>query len=391
MIYRKIEKTGDELSLLGYGCMRYPRKNGRINEERTEKQIITAIKNGVNYFDTAYMYPGSEKVLGRILAKGYRDKVKIATKMPIFSIKNKADMVKIFEKQLKRLKTNHIDYYYIHNLIDYENWENLKKIGVLSFIKEEKEKGRIINIGFSFHGNLLNFKKIVDDYNWDSCMIQYNYLDENYQAGKDGLNYASSKGLGIIAMEPLRGGMLVNKLPKLAKKLIDEFKIKKSPAEWAFRWVADNPNIHVVLSGMNNEEDIKENISIFSQYQENSLNEDEKYLLKSLKEEFYKKVKIDCTSCGYCLPCPNKVDIPLCFSSYNDKSIFGGFMPIMSYLMGAMSNNSFASNCTQCKLCEKKCPQHISIMKELKNVASEFEKWYLKIVARIVMVVISLL
>ncbi|MDR3063398.1 MAG: aldo/keto reductase, partial [Methanobrevibacter sp.] len=223
MKYRKMEKTGDMLSILGYGCMRFPRKNGMLDEDRSEKQVISAIEKGVNYFDTAYLYPGNEKLLGKILSKGYRDKVKIATKIPIPAIKNKDKILKIFKTQLKRLQTNYIDYYLIHSLSTFEEWEKLKEIGIISFVKKEQEAKRIINFGFSYHGNLVNFKKIVDDYDWDFCMIQYNYIDENYQAGKKGLDYAASKGLGIIAMEPLRGGLLVDKLPKKAQNIINNF------------------------------------------------------------------------------------------------------------------------------------------------------------------------
>ena len=383
-----MEKTGDDLSILGFGCMRYPRKNGRVDFERTKKQIISAIEGGINYFDTAYMYPRSEEVLGRILKEKYRNKVKIATKLRLLNLKSREDINKIFEKQLKRLQTDYIDYYMLHNL-QAEDWDNLKSIGVLSFIKEEQDKGRIINIGFSFHGNVLNFKKLVDAYSWDFCMIQYNYLDENYQAGIEGLEYARSKSLGIIAMEPLRGGMLVNKLPESAKKIIENFNIKKSPAEWALRWLWDNPNIHVVLSGMNDEENIKENIAIASEVKAGSLTNEEKEMINKVKEEFHKQIKIDCTACGYCLPCPNGVDIPMAFSALNDKSIFGGLQVSIQYLMAVMDNDSLASKCTECGVCEKKCPQDIAIMDNLKLSKSTFEKWYLKLMTNIVKTVMA--
>ncbi|KZX15240.1 L-glyceraldehyde 3-phosphate reductase [Methanobrevibacter cuticularis] len=382
MLYREMEKTGDKLSILGFGCMRYPRKNGRIDFERTKKQIISAIDNGINYFDTAYMYPGSEEVLGKILSEGYREKVKIATKLLMIVIKTREDMDKMFEKQLKRLQTDYIDYYMLHS-INLEQWENLKDNGLIEFIEEEQNKGRILNIGFSFHGNVFDFKKLVDDYDWDFCMIQYNYLDENYQAGKEGLDYASSKGLGIIAMEPLRGGMLVDKLPDSAKKIIENFHIKKTPAEWALRWLWDNPNINVVLSGMNREKDVAENIAIASNVQPNSLKDDEKEMINEVKEEFKNRIKIDCTACGYCLPCPHGVDIPMAFSSLNDKAIFGGMKSNIQYLMTTTENDSLASKCNECGICEKKCPQNIAIVEELKIANSDLEKWYLKIVLRI--------
>jgi len=387
MEYRKIKKNGDELSILGYGCMRYPRKNGRIDFDRTKKQIMLAIEMGVNYFDTAYLYPGSEELLGKVLAENYREKIKIATKLPIISIKNRENIDKTFEKQLKRLQTDYIDYYYLHNL-NFEDWTLLKD-DLIDFIKKEKRSkenpnGRIINIGFSFHGNIVNFKKIVDDYDWDTCMIQYNYLDENYQAGKEGLNYAAAKGLGIIVMEPLRGGMLVKQFPKLAKKIIDSFPIKRTPAEWAFKWLYDNPKIDVVLSGMNKKEEIEENIEIASNTPINSLTEEEKELIEKIKNEFTKKIVVDCTGCGYCLPCPKGVDIPSALSSRNDMAIFGGAMVVIQYLMITMDNNSSASKCIKCGICEKKCPQHIDIMNELEITKSDLEKFHFKIIAKIV-------
>ena len=384
MKYRKIEKNGDELSILGYGCMRYPKKNGFIDYKRTEKQIMTAIENGVNYFDTAYLYPGSEETLGKILKNNdVRQKVKIADKMPALTAKNREKMDEIFEKQLERLQTDYIDYYMIHNLITFEDWERLKKNGILEFVDDEKKKGRIINFGFSFHGNLHNFKKIIDDYDWEFTMIQYNYVDENYQAGTEGLEYASSKNVGVIVMEPLRGGMLVDKLPNNAKKLIETFNIKGSPGEWALRWVWNHSDVKVVLSGMNREKDIEENIKIASTALPNSLSLAEKEMLEKVKGEFKSKIKVDCTNCAYCMPCPHGVDIPTCFSSYNDKSIFGGFKSLGMYVF-ATGDESGAFKCTGCGVCEKKCPQNIAIVDELKNVSKSMDHWYFRVLGKIV-------
>ncbi|MCL2688177.1 MAG: aldo/keto reductase [Methanobrevibacter sp.] len=384
MKYRKIEKNGDELSILGYGCMRYPTKNGFIDYKRTEKQIMTAIDKGVNYFDTAYLYPGSEETLGKILKNNnVREKVKIADKMPALTARNREKMDEIFEKQLERLKTDYIDYYMIHNLIKFEDWERLKKNGILGFVEEEKKKGRIINFGFSFHGNLHNFKKIIDGYDWEFTLIQYNYIDENYQAGTEGLEYASSKNVGVIIMEPLRGGMLVDKLPKDGKKQIENFNIKRSPGEWALRWVWNHPDVKVVLSGMNKEEHIEENIKAASDALPNSLSNPEKEMLEKVKEEFKSKIKIECTNCAYCMPCPHGVDIPTCFSSYNDKSIFGGFKPLAMYVF-ATGDKSGAFKCTGCGACEKKCPQEIAIVEELKNVSKSLDHWYFRIIGKIV-------
>ena len=378
MKYRKIEKNGDELSILGYGCMRFPKKNGTIDFKRTEKQIMTAIDNGVNYFDTAYLYPGSGKTLGKILKNNNcRGKVKIADKLPVPIAKNRGKMDEVFGKQLERLQTDYIDYYMIHNLITFEEWETLKENGILDFVNDEKKKGRIINFGFSFHGNLHNFKKIIDDYEWEFTLIQYNYVDENYQAGSEGIEYAASRDVGVIIMEPLKGGMLVGKLPKNAKKIFEDFSIKRSPGEWALRWVWDNPSVKVVLSGMNEEEHIEENIKAASNVFPNSLSEEEKEILKKVKNEFKSKIKVDCTNCAYCMPCPHGVDIPICFSRYNDKSVFGGFEPLVMY-MYATEDNSAAFNCKQCGVCEKKCPQEIAIGEELKNVSKSMDSWFLR-------------
>ncbi|GLI11869.1 aldo/keto reductase [Methanobrevibacter arboriphilus] len=388
MKYRKIEKNKDKLSVLGYGCMRFPKKNRVIDYEKTEKQIITAIEKGVNYFDTAYLYPKSEETLGKILkSNNCREKVKIATKMPVQAIKTREKMDEILENQLKRLKTDYIDYYLIHNLIKFEEWENLKNLGILDFINSEKKKGRLINFGFSFHGNLHEFKKIIDDYNWEVCMIQYNYIDEHYQAGTEGLDYAVSKNIGVIAMEPLRGGMLVEKLPKKAKKIIENFNVKRSPGEWGLRWVWDSPDIKVVLSGMNDDKIIEENINAASESSPNSLSLEEKQMLEKVKEEFKSKIKVECTNCAYCMPCPQGVDIPTCFSSYNDKSIFGGFKPQVMYV-NATEDKSAAYKCTQCGVCEKKCPQEIPIIEELKNVSKSMDKWYYRLLGKIVKLII---
>ncbi|MCL2157565.1 MAG: aldo/keto reductase [Methanobrevibacter sp.] len=383
MLYRKIEKNGDELSILGYGCMRYPKKSGSIDYIKTEKQIMTAIEKGVNYFDTAYVYSGSEKTLGKILKNNNcREKVKIADKIP-FTVTNRKRVDEIFQKQLDRLQTDYIDYYMIHNLMKFEDWEKLKENGILEFVKDEKEKGRIINFGFSFHGNLHHFKKIIDDYDWEFTMIQYSYIDENYQAGVEGLEYANSKNISVMIMEPLRGGMLVDKLPKNAIRHFENFDIECSPGQWALRWVWNHSAVKVVLSGMNEEKHIEENIKVASVALPNSLSNEEIEVIKKVKKEFESKIKVKCTNCAYCMPCPHGVDIPICFSLYNDKSIFGGFRPQGSYVLST-GDESYANKCTECGACEKKCPQKIAIIDELKNVSKSMDHWYFRLLGKIV-------
>jgi len=368
-------KNNDKLSILGFGCMRFTK-----DEKELEKQIIYAIENGVNYFDTAYIYPNSEVALGRVLAKGYRDRVKIATKMPPYLIKKYEDFDKIFNAELGRLQTTYIDYYLIHMITDVNIWSRLVSLGVLDWIKEKKEKGQIINIGFSYHGGKDEFIKIVDVFDWEFCMIQYNYLDENKQAGKSGLQYAASKGIPVMIMEPLRGGKLVTNLPKEVYKVWENAHVKRSPAEWSFRWIWNHPEVSVVLSGMNSQEMVEENIRVASQAEANTFTEDDFKLFSEVRTILDEKIKVPCTGCNYCMPCPHGVDIPTCFSCYNDREIEGKMSAFSKYIMqtSIISKPHNASLCTQCGLCEKHCPQNIAIRHELSNVSKAMEKFYYK-------------
>jgi uncharacterized protein len=379
MLYREMGKTGDKISVLGYGCMRYPQKNGKIDEERTEKQIISAIEQGVNYFDTAYIYHAgkSETILGKILAKGYRDKVKIADKLPFYMVHSRKDMDNILETQLKRLCTDRIDYYLMHALQDWHSWERLKQLGILDFIEKARQDGKIIRIGFSYHGDRFDFKKIVDDYPWDFCQIQYNYLDENFQAGREGLEYAAAKGLGVIAMEPLRGGNLVGKMPAEVQRIWNRADTKRTPAEWAFRWIWDHPQITTLLSGMNEEDHIDENCRIAGEATPHSLKAEELKLVDEVKETYRKLMKVGCTGCGYCMPCPAGVDIPVCFSYYNSTHLFKARHAKVQYMaftsgMGG-GKPSYASLCKDCGKCEKVCPQHLTIRTHLQELTKEME------------------
>ncbi|MDL2206081.1 aldo/keto reductase [Eubacteriales bacterium OttesenSCG-928-N13] len=385
MQYRTMKSTGDRLSILGFGCMRFPTKGVMTPDtERIEQQIVSAIHQGVNYFDTAYTYPNSENVLGSVLAKGYRDKVKIATKLPLPLVHKREDIERFFVEQLQRLQTDHIDYYLMHGINTYEDWLKLKGLGIEEFIKTEQANGRIINIGFSFHGNIKAFKQLVDDYPWDFCQIQYNYVDENFQAGTEGLHYAHEKGLGIIIMEPLRGGTLIGKMPPKAQQIMDGIQPKQSPAALALRWVWNHPEVSVVLSGMNAEAHIEENVKVASTALPDMLTQKELDALDDIKAEFEKNTKVPCTGCAYCMPCPFGVDIPYCFAMYNSKSMFGGLPPVFHYLSGtsgaksATGTVSRASQCKHCGACEAHCPQHIPIRKHLKDASNTMETWYYK-------------
>jgi len=367
------------LSILGFGCMRLPKKGNSIDEEESEKMIVSAIDRGVNYFDTAYLYSNgkSEIVLGKILAKGYRDKVKIATKMPPFLAKKTSDFDKIFSTQLERLQTDHIDYYLIHMLMDIDTWNRLKSIGILEWIAEKKKSGKIINLGFSFHGTKNEFIQLIDAYDWDFTQIQYNFIDENNQAGKSGLQYAAAKGIPVIVMEPLRGGKIVFGLPKEIDELWENLTPNRNVVDWALRWVWNHPEVNVVLSGMSTQEQVDDNIRIASDAEANSLSPTELAVFDKAREIIREKTKVNCTACGYCMPCPHGVDIPACFAAYNDKYLnHKGFISKFSYIQntGAMTRHpAYASMCKSCKLCESHCPQSIKISERMKDVAADME------------------
>lgn len=380
MQYRIIPKTGDEISAIGYGCMRFPTKLGRIDEKKAEEQIRFAIDQGINYFDTAYPYHGgqSESFLGKIFSdKSLREKVKIATKLPPWAVKTRENMEKILEDQLKKLQIDSIDYYLVHGIMSLEDWERLKGIGVLEFLDDAKEKGFIKHVGFSFHSDIKTFKRIVDDYDWAMCQIQYNYLDETNQAGTEGLKYAAERDIAVIVMEPLRGGNLAGKMPKEAQKVWDNSDTKRSAAEWALRWIWNKTEVTSVLSGMNVDEHIKENIETAKSATPFHLQENEIEQIEKVRDIFTSLTKVPCTACAYCMPCPVGVNIPLCFEKYNSKSYFGGMESKIFYLMqtgGVMGDKtSKASQCVECGKCEEHCPQHIEIIKELKNVTKELE------------------
>ncbi|MBR3887474.1 MAG: aldo/keto reductase [Clostridia bacterium] len=375
MKYRS-DKYGNQISILGYGCMRFTTKGMKIDLEKTEKEILAAYNAGVNYYDTAYIYPGSEAALGEILEKNnIRDKVNIATKLPHNLIKDETSMDKYFDEELKRLRTDHVDYYLMHMLNDIKSWERLKELGIEEWINDKKAKGQIRQIGFSYHGNSDMFCKIVDSYDWDFCQIQYNYLDEHSQAGRTGLNHAAAKGIPVVIMEPLRGGRLVNNLPEKAQKLFEKYEVKRTPAEWAFRWLWNQKEVTCVLSGMNSMEMVEENVKTASTAEVGELTQKDEELLKQVVEAINGKMKVPCTGCRYCMPCPQKVDIPGTFSAYNKKYTDGKFIALKEYLMctAMRKDSTAASNCIECGKCEQHCPQGIEIRKELKNAKKELE------------------
>ena len=390
MQYRN-DKHGNKLSVLGYGCMRFTRKGNGIDVDKAEKELMAAYEAGVNYFDTAYIYPGSEAALGEILERnGIRDKVNIATKIPQFMIRNREALDKYFDEQLARMKTTYIDYYLMHHVTDVAMWEKLKAIGVLDWIRGKKESGAIKNIGFSYHGNTENFLKVLGDYDWDFCQVQYNYLDEVSQAGVKGVRAAAERGIPVVIMEPLRGGKLVNMLPKDALKVMKESGRGWSPAEWGLRWLYDQPEVTVVLSGMNSVEMVKENCRTASEALAGHLTEEDRAVLEEVKKNIREKEKVGCTGCRYCMPCPKGVDIPGIFRCYNamytESKSQGRFQ--FAQTMGQSKKPALATQCVQCGKCEQHCPQSIPIRQKLKEadkalrplpykIGINFARWFM--------------
>lgn len=381
MLYRKMPKNGDELSILGFGCMRLPMSEGKIDEARAISQIRDAIHKGINYFDTAWPYHAgeSEILLGKALRDGYRERVKVATKLPSWMIRSRADMDRYLSAQLEKLQTDHIDYYLLHSL-DGNSWNNLERLGALDFLDQAQRDGRIVNAGFSFHGLGEDFKRIVDAYPWVFCQIQYNYLDEDYQAGTAGLEYAAAKGLGVIVMEPLRGGNLGRPTPPPAVAAIwSEAMAPRTPAEWALRWIWNRPEVTVILSGMNEESHIAENLAIASKAHPNRLTREELALVKRAGQTYRQLLKVGCTGCGYCMPCPSGVMIPLCFEEYNSMHLFGLAEAVKFRYALRMSGElvdgqpGYASQCVECGACLDQCPQGIQIPDMLAQVAAEME------------------
>lgn len=374
MQYRVVPKNGDKLSALGFGLMRLPQKSGKIDEEKAIAQIRYAIDQGVNYLDTAPPYHAgeSERLLGKALQDGYREKVKVATKLSHFMIQKPEDMDKMLSMQLQKLQTDHIDYYLLHSL-DAAVWSKLKGFGVLDFIRKAKADGKIINMGFSFHGSPSAFREIISANDWTMCQIQYNFLDENLQAGTEGLKYAASQKLAVMIMEPLRGGMLAGKLPKQVKQIYDKTGTGRSAAEWALRWVWNHTEVTVVLSGMNDQAQVEENIKTAETALPNALSQAELSTVSSVASSYRRLMKVPCTACAYCIPCPNGVNIPGNFAVYNQYYMFDNKLYTRGWYaltqLGMLDGKrSDASLCKNCGVCAKKCPQHIAIPDELREV-----------------------
>jgi len=375
-------KSGLQVSTLGFGCMRFPligNDNSRIDEEQATEMIHHAIDEGINYFDTAYSYHGkdfskggvSEPFLAKALKNGYREKVFLATKLPSWLVESEEDLERFLDEQLKRLDTGFIDFYLLHAL-DRRTWKKLSEFGVLDFLNKAIEANKIRYAGFSFHDEVGLFKEIVDAYDWTFCQIQYNYLDEEFQAGTEGLNYAAKKGLAVVAMEPLRGGTLVNGLPPAARKVMRETAPHRTAVEWALQWLWRKSEVTMVLSGMSHLDHVKENIQVAKKLSQMKWAPEEEEALKKVVAITRGLQKVNCTDCGYCLPCPEGVNIPRNFALCNDHYMVQDPAARMRY-QNLLSDTAKASNCVQCGQCEPLCPQGIPIMEELEHVAELFK------------------
>ena len=375
MNYRN-DRYGLPLSILGFGCMRFPQSGGRIDMKAAESLVRAAVGAGINYFDTAYIYPGSEAALGEILEKnGLRDRVRIATKLPHYLIRSREGLEKLFHEELKRLRTDRIDYYLMHMLTDVSAWERMKALGVEDFLAEKQRSGAIGQVGFSYHGGTESFCRLIDARDWDFCMIQYNYMDEHSQAGRRGLAYAHEKGLPVMIMEPLRGGKLAGNLPRAAQDVFDAHQPRRTPAEWAFRWLWDQEEVTVVLSGMNSLGVLARNCAAASSAKAGALAEEDREMLRRAAAAINADMAVGCTGCGYCMPCPRGVDIPGVFAAYNRRFSEGRVAALREYVMctALRRDSAGASACVECGKCEQHCPQSIHIREELRKARGALE------------------
>lgn len=379
MNYRKCLKSNQDISLLGFGCMRFPTKVGAIEVEKSVEMIKTAIEGGVNYLDTAYPYHGfkSEDFLGDyILNQDFAKDVKVATKMPVYLVKKEQDFDRFFDKQYSKLKKDTIDFYLLH-AINRSSYEEMVKLNIHQFLESKKSEGKIDNIGFSFHGKLDDFRFIIDSYDWDFCQIQLNIVDENFQAGLEGLNYAYDKGISVIIMEPLRGGSLVHSLPTKVEQIYKDSNRDYSNVEWALKYLFNNHKVMCVLSGMSTMEQVKDNLRIASNSDVGCLTQSDLNILQEVKRVYQEQLEVNCTACGYCVDCPVNINIPLAFQTLNSYKLYGKNSEIALYAqnVGYSSDTpKWTTTCIDCGKCEKHCPQDIEIRKEFKKVQKYVEK-----------------
>jgi hypothetical protein len=377
--YRSFGKLNWKVSALGFGAMRLPIIDGdasKIKEPEAIKMIRYAIDHGVNYVDTAYPYHrgNSEVIVGKALKNGYREKTKLTTKMPSWLIKSPEDMDKYLDEQLVRLQLDYVDFYLLHGLAA-EGWQKLKDFGVLKWAEEKMEEGKFRHLGFSFHDEYEVFRNIVDSYNgWTVCQVQYNYMDEHYQAGTKGLNYAASKGLAVVVMEPIAGGRLAITPPKEIQETWDKAAVKRTPAEWALQWVWNHPGVSVLLSGMSTYEQVKQNVESAERSGVNMLTERELRIISEVRRKYEKLGFVGCTGCRYCTPCPEGVNVPEILSFYNEYYVENRNDEVKRRYWEHITPESQAKRCARCGRCEELCPQHLQIREILGRAAMLFEQ-----------------
>lgn len=375
MQYRKFTNDNLKVSLLGFGCMRFPvidGDNSKIDEKLSEEMLEYAIGRGVNYIDTAYNYHGgnSEVFVGNFLKKNnLRDKIYLASKSPVWLVEEYDDFKKLLDEQLEKLQTDYIDFYLLHSLHK-KVYDKIESLNVFKFLDEAKKKGKIKYAGFSFHDELPLFKKIIDAYPWDFCLIQLNYMDTEMQAGLKGLEYAASKGIDVVIMEPIKGGKLASPSEEI-KEIWSKSEIERTPAEWALRWLFNYEEISLVLSGMSTLDHVKENIRIVSEGSPNSLTDKELSLINQVKEVYIEKVKVGCTSCEYCQPCPTDVAISDIFGLYNNMYVYDTVENSKKSYKQLVENSKDVSKCVECGACEQICPQHLKVISLLKDAHKE--------------------